>query len=391
MKRMPVRTGVVGLTALALAAALAGPASAAHASAGAGSAAHVAAGHAATERAMEAVVRSGVPGVTATAGDRRGTWSATTGVGDLRTGEPRGGSDRYRVGSITKTFVSTVLLQLEAEGRLSLDDTVDRWLPGLVRGHGNDGRKVTVRRLLNHTSGIFDYTEDEDFVRTYFLKDGFLRHRYDTKSPAELVAIATAHRPLFAPGASWSYSNTNYILAGMVIEKVTGHSYATEIDRRIIAPLGLRATSVPGTRTTLPRSSSRAYSKLAATTTGPTYDVTTLNPSLASSAGGMISDSSDLNRFYTALLRGRLLPPEQLKEMKTTVTAEGIPNARYGLGLIDRTLGCGVHVWGHDGGIHGSTSSATTTADGRHFLAFNFNGDWSGDSDAVIDAEFCSP
>ncbi|MEU0034938.1 serine hydrolase domain-containing protein [Streptomyces sp. NPDC006333] len=388
---MPVRTGVVGLTALALAAALAGPASAAHASAGAGSAAHVAAGHAATERAMEAVVRSGVPGVTATAGDRRGTWSATTGVGDLRTGEPRGGSDRYRVGSITKTFVSTVLLQLEAEGRLSLDDTVDRWLPGLVRGHGNDGRKVTVRRLLNHTSGIFDYTEDEDFVRTYFLKDGFLRHRYDTKSPAELVAIATAHRPLFAPGASWSYSNTNYILAGMVIEKVTGHSSATEIDRRIIAPLGLRATSVPGTRTTLPRPSSRAYSKLAATTTGPTYDVTTLNPSLASSAGGMISDSSDLNRFYTALLRGRLLPPEQLKEMKTTVTAEGIPNARYGLGLIDRTLGCGVHVWGHDGGIHGSTSSATTTADGRHFLAFNFNGDWSGDSDAVIDAEFCSP
>ncbi|MCX4574987.1 beta-lactamase family protein [Streptomyces sp. NBC_01571] len=387
---MSVRTGVVGLTAPASAAALAGPASAAHASAGVGSAAHVAAGHAATERAMEAVVRSGVPGVTATAGDRRGTWSATTGVGDLRTGEPRGGNDRYRVGSITKTFVSTVLLQLEAEGRLSLDDTVDRWLPGLVRGHGNDGREVTVRRLLNHTSGIFDYTEDEDFVRTYFLKDGFLRHRYDTKSPAELVAIATAHRPLFVPGASWSYSNTNYVLAGMVIEKVTGHSYATEIDRRVIAPLGLRATSVPGTRTTLPRPSSRAYSKLAATTTGPTYDVTTLNPSLASSAGGMISDSSDLNRFYTALLRGRLLPPEQLKEMKTTVAAEGIPNARYGLGLIDRTLGCGVHVWGHDGGIHGSTSSATTTADGRHSLAFNFNGDWSGDSDAVIDAEFCS-
>ncbi|MFD8420241.1 serine hydrolase domain-containing protein [Streptomyces sp. NPDC059668] len=376
---MSVRTEVVGLTVLALAAALAGTASAAPA----------AADHAATERAMEAAVRSGVPGVTATAGDRRGTWSATRGVGDLRTGAPRGGSDRYRVGSITKTFVSTVLLQLEAEGRLSLDDTVDRWLPGLVRGHGNDGREVTVRRLLNHTSGIFDYTEDEDFVRTYFLKDGFLRHRYDTKSPAELVAIATAHRPVFAPGASWSYSNTNYVLAGMVIEKVTGHSYATEIDRRVIAPLDLRATSVPGTRTTLPRPSSRAYSKLATTTTGPTYDVTTLNPSLASSAGGMISDSSDLNRFYSALLRGRLLPPEQLKEMKTTVAVEGVPNARYGLGLIDRTLGCGVHVWGHDGGIHGSTSSATTTADGRHSLAFNFNGDWSGDGDAVIDAEYC--
>lgn len=103
----------------------------------------------------------------------------------------------------------------------------------------------------------------------------------------------------------------------------------------------------------------------------------------------MISDSSDLNRFYTALLRGRLLPPEQLKEMKTTIKVDGIPNAGYGLGLIDRELSCGVHVWGHGGGIHGSTSEAVTTADGRHSLSFNFNGDWSGDSEAVVEAEFC--
>lgn len=301
----------------------------------------------------------------------------------------RRAADHYRVGSITKTFISTVLLQLEAEGRLSLDDKVEKWLPGVVRGHGHDGRRITVRRLLNHTSGIFDYTADGDFVRTYFLKDGFLVHRYDTKTPEQLVAIAMAHQPLFAPGTSWRYSNTNYVLAGMVIGKVTGHSYASEIRHRVIAPLGLRATSVPGTGVTLPRPSSRAYSKLAETTTGPTYDVTELNPSLASSAGEMISDSADLNRFYTALLGGRLLPPRQLKEMKTTVRADGIPGARYGLGLIDRKLSCGVHVWGHDGGIHGSTSSAVTTADGRHSLSFNFDGDWSGDSGAVIEGEFC--
>jgi D-alanyl-D-alanine carboxypeptidase len=103
----------------------------------------------------------------------------------------------------------------------------------------------------------------------------------------------------------------------------------------------------------------------------------------------MISGSADLNRFYTALLRGSLLPAEQLKEMKTTVTVEAVPNAGYGLGLIDRELSCGVHVWGHGGGIPGSTSEAVTTADGRHSLAFNFNGDWSGDSDAVIEGEFC--
>ncbi|MFD9000351.1 serine hydrolase domain-containing protein [Streptomyces sp. NPDC059582] len=377
-----VRKVLVGVTAVAFStAALTVPAVAAAPAAGG----H----HDATRRAVEAAVADGVPGVTATAQDGRKVWSTTAGVGDLRTGGPRSAADRYRVGSITKTFVATVLLQLEAEGRLSLDDTVEKWLPGVVHGHGHDGRRITVRRLLNHTSGIFDYTADEDFARTYFLKDGFDRHRYDTKRPADLVAIAMSHRPDFAPGASWNYSNTNYVLAGMVIESVTGRSYATEIRDRVIAPLGLTATSVPGTRVTVPRPSSRAYSKLARATTGPTYDVTRLNPSLASSAGEMISDSADLNRFYRALLGGRLLPPKQLKEMRTTVKAQGIPDAGYGLGLIDRELECGVHVWGHDGGIHGSTSSAVTTADGRRSLAFNFNGDWSGDGDAVIEAEFC--
>lgn len=285
--------------------------------------------------------------------------------------------------------MSTVLLQLEAEGRLSLDDRVDKWLPGAVRGHGHDGRRITVRQLLNHTSGVYDYTADDSFVRTYFLKAGFFRHRYDTLAPQDLVRIAMSHKPEFTPGTSWSYSNTNYVLAGMVIERVTGHSYAREIHDRVIAPLGLRATALPGTRTTVPQPSSRAYGKLAEATTGPTYDGTALNPSMASSAGGMISDSADLIRFYSALLTGRLLPPEQLKEMKTTTTAKGHPDASYGLGLIDRKLSCGVHVWGHDGGIHGSTSSAVTTADGRHSLAFDFNGDWSGDADAVIEAEFC--
>ncbi|MFG2356146.1 serine hydrolase domain-containing protein [Streptomyces sp. NPDC048521] len=381
---MRVRTTLVGTTALLLSAALAGPAVAATGpGAGAGH------GHGATREAVEAAVRAGVPGVTATAKDAQGTWSTTAGTGDLRTGAPRSAADRYRVGSITKTFVATVLLQLEAEGRLSLDDTVDTWLPGVVRGHGHDGRRITVRRLLDHTSGVYSYTADEGFARRYFLKDGFFQHRYDTLTPGDLVAIALKHEPDFAPGTSWSYSNTNYVLAGMVIEKVTGHSYATEIRHRIIDPLHLTATSVPGAKVTVPRPSSRAYSKLTESATGRTYDVTTLNPSLASAAGEMISDSADLDRFYSALLRGKLLPAAQLKEMKTTVKVDGAPNTGYGLGLMDRTLTCGVHIWGHDGGIHGSVSSAVTTADGRHSLAANFNGDWAGDMDAVLEAEFC--
>ncbi|MER5786874.1 serine hydrolase domain-containing protein [Streptomyces sp. NPDC001980] len=383
---MSVRTTLVAATALALSAALAGPALAAPAGPAPTAAA---AGHQATRKAIEAAVRDGVPGATATARDGHGTWSATAGVGDIRTGAPRSPSDHYRVGSITKTFVATVLLQLEAEGRLSLDDTVDKWLPGVVSGHGNDGRRITVRQLLNHTSGIFNYTADDDFGRTYFLKDGFFKHRYDTLTPAGLVAIATQHEPAFAPGTSWAYSNTNYVLAGMVIKAVTGRSYAQEITDRVIKPLHLTGTSLPGTRTTVPRLSSRAYSKLAETTTGPTYDVTALNPSMASSAGEMISTSADLTRFYEALLRGRLLPAHQLKEMKTTTPVPGDPNSAYGLGLIEVTLPCGVRVWGHDGGIHGSSSTAATTPDGRHALALNFNADWTGDKDAVAEAEFC--
>ncbi|WOX09715.1 serine hydrolase domain-containing protein [Streptomyces sp. N50] len=377
---MAVRAAVLGATAVALSVALAGPAPAAE---------PAGKDHAATRAALRAAVQDGVPGVTATVKDGGTTWSTTAGVGNLRTGAPRSADDRYRVGSITKAFVSTVLLQLEAEGRLSLDDTVEKWLPGVVQGNGNDGTHITVRQLLNHTSGIFNYTADDDFGTAYFTKDGFFQHRYDTKSAADLVAIAMSHKPDFAPGTSWNYSNTNYVLAGMVVQKVTGRSYATEIRDRIINPLHLKATSLPGTKVTVPSPSSHAYSKLADETTGPTYDVTKLNPSIASSAGEMISDSADLDRFYGALLGGKLLPAKQLKEMQTTVPAGDSPTTRYGLGISDIKLPCGVHLWGHDGGIHGSSSVVVATPDGRHALAFNFNGDWSGDAGAVVVGEFC--
>ncbi len=379
MKRH-LRATLTAATAVALTAALAAPALAAAPGKAPG-------GHDATRQAVRAAVAGGVPGVTVTVRRGHGTWAATGGVGDLETGKPRSTADHYRVASISKTFVATVVLQLEAEGKLSLDDTVEKWLPGLVRGNGHDGRQITLRQLLNHTSGVFDYLDDPGFQQTYMTADGFLKHRFDQASPEELLAIAMANKPYFTPGTSFTYSNTNYILAARVIEKATGSDdYGDEIDRRIIAPLHLASTSVP-TRVTLPRPSSRAYSKLARTATGPTYDVTELNPRLAYGSGQMVSSSADLTRFYSALLRGRLLPPEQLKEMKTTV--ESGDRRRYGLGLADRELSCGIHVWGHDGGITGSNSSAVTTEDGRHSLAVNYNGDWSGTPAAVIEAEFC--
>ncbi|WP_306323089.1 MULTISPECIES: serine hydrolase [unclassified Streptomyces] len=339
-------------------------------------------GHRATQRALDAEVRSGVPGATAQAVVGGRTWTGTAGR--------RGVHDHYRAGSLTKTFVATVLLQLEAEGKLDLDDTVDRWLPGLVSGNGNDGTRISLRRLLNHTSGVFNYTDDTDFQRTFFLKDGFLKHRYDTWTPARLVRVALRHKPDFAPGTKWSYSNTNYILAGLVVERVTGRSYADEIRDRVIGPLHLTGTSLPGTDPTVPLPASRAYSKLTEDGSGKPLDVTELNPSAAGAAGELVSDSKDLNTFYSALLGGELLPKRQLKEMKTTVpTGPGAPTAHYGLALIREDLPCGKTVWGHSGGIHGSATLALTTSDGGHSLAFNFNGDWSGDPAKVALAEFC--
>ncbi|MGW3648069.1 serine hydrolase domain-containing protein [Streptomyces sp. NPDC000878] len=380
--KRPVNKRLVGMAAaLAVAAgAFAAPAMAAPAERGGA--------HGATRNAINTTVKDGVPGVALQAKDRHGVWKATAGVGNLKTKQPRSAHDNFRAGSITKTFIATVLLQLEAEGRVSLDDTVDKWLPGVVRGNGHDGRKITLRQLLNHTSGIFNYTDDEYVQSEIFLPENFFRNKYRTWTPDEIVGIAMGHRPEFAPGAAWGYSNTNYTLAGMVIQRVTGNSYGDEVRARVIEPLGLHGTYMPGTDHRVPRPSSRAYSQLAENTTGKIYDVTEFNPSAANSAGEIISNPGDLNRFYSALLRGRVLPAKQLAEMKTTVPAE-VVDGRYGLGLIENELSCGVKIWGHSGGIHGSSSFAGTTADGKHSLAFNFNGDWSGDPVKVVEAEYC--
>ncbi|MFF2061524.1 serine hydrolase domain-containing protein [Streptomyces sp. NPDC058200] len=347
-------------------------------------------GHRATQRALDAAVEEGVPGAMARVRDRDGGWTGAAGVADLTTGRARLPQDRYRVGSLTKTFVATVLLQLSAEGRIGLDDTVDAWLPGVVRGNGHDGRTVTVRQLLNHTSGIYNYTADQEF-RQKVAGDGFFEHRYDTWRPQQLVALAMSHRPDFTPGASWNYSNTNYLLAGMIVEKVTGRSYATEIERRILRPLRLRATSVPGTDARMPRPSGRAYSTLLdPDPAAALHDVTEINPTVAGASGAMISNSADLQRFYGALLTGELLPERQLKEMMTTVPLGAqLPGYGYGLGLMWQKLPCGTEIWGHSGSIRGSASVAATTADGAHSLTFTFNSDAAGDTAKVVEAEFC--
>lgn len=348
----------------------------------------------AVQRVLDrAVSEGGAPGILAEVKDGPTRWFGSSGVADTATGRKLKSYDRYRIGSTTKTFTATVLLQLVGERRLSLDDTVEKWLPGVVRGNGHDGGAITVRQLLNHTSGIFDYTNDPE-VLAKLVGQGFLDHRFDSVRPKELVRTAMSHAPAFRPGTSWAYSNTNFILAGMIAEKVSGRSLATEVTRRIIGPLGLSGTYLPGRSTSISGPHGRAYSKLMEPDPGaPVHDVTEMSATWAGSAGDMISTAGDINRFYGALLGGKLLRPAEQKEMFTAVpTVNWIPHTEYGLGMIAQKLSCGVQVWGHGGTIHGSLSWSMSLRDGSKSASVNINGDWvdqGGISVAVMEAVFC--
>ncbi len=298
----------------------------------------------------------GAPGALVEVRDRRGSTVLTDGVANVRSHAPVHRNSRFRIGSMTKTFTATAMLQLVGEHRVDLDARVERYLPGIVRGHGNDGRAITVRQLLQHTSGLPDFL---DYFNPLEVLNDPLAHR----DPLDLVNIALAHPPTFEPGAGWSYSNTGYLLAGMIIEKVTGNTYGEEIRRRIIEPLGLCETSVPGDASSIPGPHPRGYVRPGED--APLTDITRINPSVGGAAGGMISSGTDVNRFLSALVRGELLHPAQLKEMMTTRPTGGSDGRAYGLGLESKPLPSGGLYWGHTGDFLGYETAAGTTINGR--------------------------
>ncbi|GAA4984282.1 D-alanyl-D-alanine carboxypeptidase [Nonomuraea thailandensis] len=365
-------------------------------------------GHAPLQRALgRAVADGGAPGMVAEVRDRRGRWFGSAGVADLRTGRKRQPQERFRIGSAAKPFTATVVLQLAGEGKLSLDDTVDKWLPGLVKGNGNDGGAITIRHLLNHTSGIFNYGNDqEEFAK--LSGPAWLEHRYDVYTPERLVRIGLRNpRSFETPGDGFVYSNTGYILAGMIVEKVTGRTLAGEIERRIVRPLGLTGTYLPGRETRIRGPHPRHYSTLfAAEPDAKVYDVTDQSATTGWAAGGVVSTAGDLHRFAGALLRGRLLRPAQQREMFTMVKTgikmpDGtwkdtwITGTTYGTGVFSWELSCGVQVWGIGGAITGGFSFAMGTRDAKHMIATNVTIDrYAGYnsldmSKTVMEAEFC--
>lgn len=335
------------------------------------------------QQQVDAVHGTGAVGAFAEVTSPGGRDSARAGTARIGTGRPMPWNGRFRIGSATKTFTATVVLQLVGEGRLSLEDTVETWLPGVVRG-GSDGSRITVRQLLQHTSHIPEVLPEVPALNSV---EGYRAERFRTYTPEELVATAMRRPPV--PGTGWSYSNTNYMLAAMIIHEVTHRSWAHEVWSRIIRPLGLRNTLVPGTFPLVPGPHARAYTAFG---TGTSSDVTVLDPSMAIGSGSLISTTHDLNRFYAALLGGRLLPRAQLDEMTTTVPTPD-RGVSYGLGLGEISLSCGGSYFGHPGNLLGYRTWGGATRGGARTAVVYVNSDGGQDTQeamtTLVDRELC--
>lgn len=324
----------------------------------------------ALQRDVDAIRATGASGAVALVQGPGGSTAARAGVADLATRRPVPWNPYYRIGSDTKTFTAVVALQLVGEGKVALTDTVEKWLPGAVRGHGNDGRRITLAHLLRHTSGLNDYLSASD-AADLFTPEGYLKGRFRTQTPREQLKAALSKPPLWLPAPNtpihqqrWAYSNTNYLLTGLIIERATGHPWAQEVHERIIEPLGLRHTFAAGTSAYVPQPTATAYTQFP----GSPRLIDTSLATGGGADGGIISTPHDLGTFLRALMSGRLLPAAQLTAMKQTVAAADwipAPGVRYGLGIAWRPVrGSGDGLWFHGGTHLGTVSETGVTGDG---------------------------
>ncbi|MEU5337463.1 serine hydrolase domain-containing protein [Streptomyces asoensis] len=385
VRRIPRLTGFRAMAAVALAAALVGPLATTPSTAYAvdGSAAVRQDGSAETRAHLRALARElveeGVPGVIVRVDDGHGRpIEIAEQAAWTRKDHRLRADDEVREASNTKTVMATLVLQLVAEHRLALTDPVDKWLPGQVR----NGRAITLRMLLNHTSGLFDYTEDPALVPAL---TGWDPHVWTS---TEILSLVRGHPALFEPGAEWSYSNTNYIAVGAVLERVTGRSLAALVRERIARPLGLRHTFY-ATGSAWRGRHAHGYEPDAAhmppnvpeefrNYAGPRHDdhvdVTGDYVTADGADAAIVSTAGDWSRFYGALMSGRLLPAAQLGEMRATVPEGGSDDPEelgYGLGIERAKTACGT-VWDHVGVVPGYATYNVTDSTGHRTAAFFF-------------------
>ena len=301
----------------------------------------------------------------------KGNYLEAFGVKNIETGEPMETHLQYRVGSITKTFISTVILQLVDEGLISLDDTVDAYVPQIPNAD-----QITIRMVNNHTSGIANYLFVGDFYNEV------QQQPFNVYAPMDLINVAASGTPVFSPpGSSWSYSNTNFIISGIIIEAVTGNDVEDEVRRRIIEPLGLTSTNFPEVADIITDDFIRGYAdpvELADGAfedvfstvddpgeSGELQDISVYDPSSAWTAGAMTSSVPDLRIWVEALNDGILLSPESQQERFDFIDIPGflgISSFKYGLGLmsIDGYIGHGGEIFGYEGYMGKNPDTNTT-------------------------------
>ncbi|MFE7120381.1 serine hydrolase domain-containing protein [Streptomyces sp. NPDC057654] len=333
---------------------------------------------AALDAALENVHRAGMPGLFAEVRDGDQVWRGAAGVAEVATGRPVSADMRHRVGSVTKTFTAAAVLQQVESGRIGLDAPIGRYLPKLVPGERGDA--ITVRMLINHTSGLAEYLPYAysslrafpDLAETgpRSLDD----HRFTRFDPAGLIKMGVTAPAVGAPGgAPGLYSNTNYLLLAQLLEQVTGTTAERYITRNIIERAGLPDTAFPvGPYVDGPHS--QLYEAWFGMIDPPrdysVYDMSWVGPSAS-----LISTVADLNRFYGLLLAGEIVSPPSLAQMQRTVpiiSQEGKP-IDYGLGLRSMESPGRGSFWGHGGTVWGGGTLAMTRADGKRQMAVAVN------------------
>ena len=303
---------------------------------------------------LEAVLRAGVPGAVVVASGPSLSWEGAAGVADAESGAPMTTEHRFLIGSVSKTFVAAVILQLVGEGALALDEEV-----------GPIAEGVTLRQLLNHTSGLPDYYAGfESLIAPYRADRGYKPNL----TPRGALELVHARPRLFAPGAGWEYSGGNYLALGLIVEETTGATLREELKRRIAEALGLEGTDLRD-RAGLARAYLQPGNPIFPDAPQALDDVTDVEL-FGWGAGEMVSTARDVARFLQALLGGELLTPDLRADLLTTVPSDWEESDGYGLGIeeVSSLMGqapspCG-SAWGHLGFAMGHTTIALSSESG---------------------------
>ncbi|MGW6952515.1 serine hydrolase domain-containing protein [Streptomyces xanthophaeus] len=303
-----------------------------------------------------AMEKDGIPGVTVGLWmPGRGDYVKSFGVADTESGTPMKTDLYTRIGSVTKTFTVTAVLQLVDEGRVALDDPISMYVDGVPGGAG-----ITLRELASMRSGLYNYTEDKKFL------DDLRADPQREFTPRQLLDYAFAHPANFKPGTSWEYSNTNTVLLGLLLEEMSGQPLDGYLRHHVFDPLKLTDTSLP-VGTAFPEPHAQGYTTF--TPNGAVTEATDWNPSWAWAAGAAVSTLDDLRAWVPALVEGRLLTPAtQAQRMRTR--SVGVPGVSYGLGIAD------VNGWlGHNGELPGYETIAAQLPQQKATLVVLVNSD----------------